>query len=147
MRSTSAVDQDAREQISQPLQDLRVAFVQQLLRLSPFCSPASVSSQVFTVAASFLSPVFTTVSTLTRTPAVATQVASLDALLGVKVSAVGEVDASAAARLEKVVLEQHPRLERYRKALSWMLRFARDVHLDCTAETLADWLAPAPGDR
>lgn len=64
-----------------------------------------------------------------------------------KVSAVGEVDASAAARLENMLLEKHSRLERYRKALSFMLRFARDVHLDCTAESLADWLAPASEDR
>lgn len=64
-----------------------------------------------------------------------------------KFSAVGEVDASAAARLERLTLEEHPRLEKYKKALSFMLRFARDAHLDCAGGSLVDWLSPDPNDR
>lgn len=71
------------------------------------------------------------------------QVASLDALLGLKLSAVGQIDASAAKRLEDATMEQHPLLLRAEKALSFLLRFAGDAHLDCFGESIADWLAPA----
>lgn len=75
------------------------------------------------------------------------QVGSLNSLLGLKLSAVGKVDALAAEPLEALLMEQHPLLGRYEKMLSFLLRFACDVHLDCTGESLADWLAPADGDR
>lgn len=75
------------------------------------------------------------------------QVGSLNSLLGLKLSAVGKVDARAAERLETLLMEQHPLLGRYEKVLSFLLRFACDAHLDCTGESLADWLAPADGDR
>lgn len=71
------------------------------------------------------------------------QVASLDALLGLKLSAVGQIDASAAKRLEDATMEEHPLLGRAEKALSFLLRFATDAHLDCSGESIADWLAQA----
>lgn len=74
------------------------------------------------------------------------QVASLNSLLGVKLSAVGQVDALAAKRLEDMTMEEHPQLGRAEKALSFLLRFAVDSHLDCSGESIADWLAPADGD-
>eukprot|EP00903_Cladosiphon_okamuranus_P017392 g16020.t2 len=73
----------------------------------------------------------------------ATGVASIDALLGLKLSAVGHIDASAAKRLEDATMEQHPLLGRAEKALSFLLRFAGDAHLDCSGESIADWLTPA----
>ncbi|CAM9771530.1 unnamed protein product [Ectocarpus sp. 6 AP-2014] len=76
----------------------------------------------------------------------ASGVASLNSLLGVKVSAVGQVDALAAERLEDMTMEEHPQLGRAEKALSFLLRFAVDSHLDCSGESIADWLAPADGD-
>ncbi|CAN0472840.1 unnamed protein product, partial [Ectocarpus sp. 12 AP-2014] len=76
----------------------------------------------------------------------ASGVASLNSLLGVKLSAVGQVDALAAKRLEDVTMEEHPQLGRAEKALSFLLRFAVDSHLDCSGESIADWLAPADGD-
>ncbi|CAM9135722.1 unnamed protein product [Ectocarpus sp. 12 AP-2014] len=76
----------------------------------------------------------------------ASGVASLNSLLGVKLSAVGQVDALAAKRLEDMTMEEHPQLGRAEKALSFLLRFAVDSHLDCSGESIADWLAPADGD-
>ncbi|CAM9355835.1 unnamed protein product [Ectocarpus fasciculatus] len=76
----------------------------------------------------------------------ASGVASLNSLLGVKLSAVGQIDALAAKRLEDMTMEEHPQLGRAEKALSFFLRFAVDSHLDCSGESIADWLAPADGD-
>ncbi|CAM9478757.1 unnamed protein product [Ectocarpus sp. 4 AP-2014] len=76
----------------------------------------------------------------------ASGVASLNSLLGVKLSAVGQVDALAAKRLEDMTMEEHPQLGRAEKALSFLLRFAVDSHLDCSGESIAGWLAPADGD-
>eukprot|EP00752_Nemacystus_decipiens_P007697 g6880.t1 len=70
-------------------------------------------------------------------------VASLDALLGLKLSAVGQIDASAAKRMEEATMEEHPLLGRAEKALSFLLRFAADAHVDCSGESIAEWLAPA----
>ncbi|CAB1116155.1 unnamed protein product [Ectocarpus sp. CCAP 1310/34] len=74
------------------------------------------------------------------------KVGSLNSLLGVNLSAVGQVDALAAKRLEDMTMEEHPQLGRAEKALSFLLRFAVDSHLDCSGESIADWLAPADGD-
>lgn len=74
--------------------------------------------------------------------------ASLDSLLGLKLSAVGQIDASAAKRLEDATMEEHPILGRAEKALSFLLRFSGDAHLDCSGESIADWLAPtSDGDE
>lgn len=39
-------------------------------------------------------------------------------------------------------MEEHPLLGRVEKALSFLLRFAADAHLDCSGESIADWLGP-----
>lgn len=56
----------------------------------------------------------------------------------------GQIDASAAKRLEYMSMEEHPLLGRAEKALSFLLRFAADAHLDCSGDGgIAEWLAPA----
>ncbi|CAN0055726.1 unnamed protein product [Scytosiphon promiscuus] len=77
----------------------------------------------------------------------ASGVASLNSLLGVKLSAVGQVDVLAAKRLEDMSMEEHPLLGRAEKALLFLFRFAVDAHVDCSGESIADWLAPADGDK
>lgn len=63
--------------------------------------------------------------------------------MGLKLSAVAQIDANAAKRLEDATMEEHPLLGRAEKALSFLLRFAADAHLDCSGESVADWLGPA----
>lgn len=75
------------------------------------------------------------------------QVASLSDLLGLKLSAVGQIDSLTAERLETLLMEEHPRLGRLEKALVFFLRFARDLHMECFAESIGDWVAPMEEDR
>lgn len=59
----------------------------------------------------------------------------------------GQINSLAAERLEALLMEEHPRLGRLEKALVFFLRFARDLHLECFAESIGDWVAPAEEGR